>query len=249
MSEDDSASGSDCSNGALRRTSIGPVSGDVIDSIASRCPMIALCMYHVASVLIGVDKDSIPARTFLFERNFRRLLSSAVIRYSRIQTGLAVWIEDNCFSLQGEAYNDLVPHALYESLLQRLQQLPLNGGSKDVGRLGPHMRSIEVNARSLPDSQSRSDCSLKDVTCPNTPASKRRRADWLTIAFRQPAPPMGKPNRQPRSSFTVTPRTTRAQNVMDCVEVVRLNEVLRRSEEAREAMSEGTTDQTSLETM
>ena len=61
-----------------------------------------------------------------------------------VQTGLAVWLEDNCVSLSVDQYNDLVrnlsssPHCLplsllfsqlipvYDSLLTRLQSLPLS---------------------------------------------------------------------------------------------------------------------------
>ncbi|KAF8258476.1 hypothetical protein EI94DRAFT_1130416 [Lactarius quietus] len=404
------------------RTSIGPVSGDVIDSIASRCPMIGPVFPMGTALRIAIailrhfdfpEKDSIPARTFSFLnatfvasyppqsstsdavstliKSFHHMIMSTPIALLEsvilaIQTGLAVWIEDNCFSLQGEAYNDLLM-PLYESLLQRLQQLPLSvaslnalsplltsafshipppargpaafqrffyamhsrfsppvssygddlrvcidacmrgcGGewpsgvvplssqtqtqlhlqsetrlwndllvemevSKDVGRLGPHMRSIEhevvpdsqcvasnelmvasqqarvhfakepvnlspgVGSRDCPvSSRSRSDCSLKRRhVSQDTPASKRRRADLANNRpFRQPAPPMGNTepdNRDPHSPLT--PRTTpRTRMVMDCVEVVRLNEVLRRSEEAKRGNGrEGTTDQTSLETM
>ncbi|KAI9443507.1 hypothetical protein H4582DRAFT_1201132 [Lactarius indigo] len=55
-----------------------------------------------------------------------------------IQTGLAVWIEDQRFSLPGEAYNDILM-PLYESLLQRLQQLPLSTSS--LNALSPLLTS------------------------------------------------------------------------------------------------------------
>ncbi|KAH9977578.1 hypothetical protein BJV74DRAFT_860296 [Russula compacta] len=42
-----------------------------------------------------------------------------------IQAGLAVWIEDRCASLSAEQYNDLLM-PLYDSLLIRLQSLPLS---------------------------------------------------------------------------------------------------------------------------
>ncbi|KAI9465060.1 hypothetical protein BJY52DRAFT_1184101 [Lactarius psammicola] len=57
---------------------------------------------------------------------------------SAIQTGLAVWIEDKRFSLQGETYNDILM-PLFESLLQRLQQLPLSVAS--LNALSPLLTS------------------------------------------------------------------------------------------------------------
>ncbi|KAH9007748.1 hypothetical protein EDB84DRAFT_1600427 [Lactarius hengduanensis] len=64
------------------------------------------------------------------------LLESIVLA---IQTGLVVWIEDKHFSLPDESYNDiLVP--LYESLLQRLQQLPLSVTS--LNALSPFLTSV-----------------------------------------------------------------------------------------------------------
>jgi hypothetical protein len=86
------------------------------------------------------ERDSIPARTFSFFnitlvasyppqsstsgavsallKAFRHMIMSTPVSLLQsvifaIQTGLAVWIEDKRFSLQGEAYNDLVSNFLF----------------------------------------------------------------------------------------------------------------------------------------
>ena len=73
-----------------------------------------------------------------------------------IQTGLAVWIEDKCLSLHDEGYNDIVrgvifqlsPYSLlstpqlvplYESILQRLQELELS--VRSLNALSPLLTS------------------------------------------------------------------------------------------------------------
>jgi hypothetical protein len=144
-------------------SSIGP--GDVVDDIASRCPvigpryatgllsfslMLMTCSFPVSTALrIAIaflknlhlrERDSIPARTFSFLnatlvssyppqsstsdavsallKAFHPIIMSTPVSLLKsvicaIQTGLAVWIEDERFSLQGEAYNDLVSDFLF----------------------------------------------------------------------------------------------------------------------------------------
>ena len=131
------------------------------------------------------ERDSIPPRTFsflnatlvasyppqsstsdavsaLFKAFQHMIMSTPVSLLESVifatQTGLAVWIEDNRFALQGEAYNDLVSDfdipflslflllslltqlmPIYESLLQRLQLLPLS--VKFLNALSPLLTS------------------------------------------------------------------------------------------------------------
>jgi len=83
-------------------------------------------------------------------------------------------------------------------------------------------------------SRSRSNCSLKRRhVSQDIPAPKRRRADLTSKSpYRQPAPPARITEPDHRDSHSpLTPRTTpRTRLVMDCVEVVPLDEVMRRSE-------------------
>ncbi|KAH9060463.1 hypothetical protein EDB87DRAFT_1616076 [Lactarius vividus] len=141
--------------------SCGKMSGDVVDDIANRFPIIGPSFPVSTALRIAIailrylelrDGDSIPVRTFSFLsatlvasyppqsntsdaifaliKAIQHMIISSPVSLLEpitliIQTGLAVWIEDRRFSLQGEAYNDLFM-PLYESLLQRLQQLPLS---------------------------------------------------------------------------------------------------------------------------
>ncbi|KAH9168458.1 hypothetical protein EDB89DRAFT_1583918 [Lactarius sanguifluus] len=135
-------------------------SGDVVDDIARRFPIIGPSFPVSTALRIAIailryldlrEGDSIPVRAFSFLsatlvasyppqsstsdaisaliKAFQHMIMSAPVSLLEsivlaIQTGLAVWIEDKRFSLPGEAYNDILM-PLYESLLQRLQQLPL----------------------------------------------------------------------------------------------------------------------------
>ena len=83
-------------------------------------------------------------------------------------------------------------------------------------------------------SRTRSDCSLKRRHVPqDIPAPKRRRADLTSKRpYRQTAPPVRITEPDHRDSQSpLTPRTTpRTRLVMDCVEVLPLDNVLRRAE-------------------
>ena len=156
------------------RASIGLC--DIVDDIASRCPVInpryeswvasdlililISCSFPVGTALrfsIAFlkhldlrERDSIPARTFSFLnatlvasyppqsstsdavsallKAFQHIImSTPVLLLESVifatQTGLAVWIEDNRFSLQGEAYNDLVSDFLISFLSLSLLSL------------------------------------------------------------------------------------------------------------------------------
>ncbi|KAH9028345.1 hypothetical protein EDB85DRAFT_1970625 [Lactarius pseudohatsudake] len=119
--------------------SSGKISGgsvDFVDDIASRFPigdstparMLAflnatlVASYPPQSSTSDAVSALIRATQHMIMSTPVSLLESIVLA---IQTGLAVWIEDQRFSLPGEAYNDILM-PLYESLLQRLQQLSLS---------------------------------------------------------------------------------------------------------------------------
>ncbi|KAH9080203.1 hypothetical protein EDB83DRAFT_2337759 [Lactarius deliciosus] len=131
-------------------------SGDIVDDIASKFPIIGPSFPVSTALRIAIvilryldlrEGDSIPVRTFSFLsatlvasyppqsstsdaisaliKAFQHMIMSTPVSLLEpivleIQTGLAVWIEDKRFLPAGRR---LMP--LYESLLQRLQQLPL----------------------------------------------------------------------------------------------------------------------------
>ncbi|KAH8994356.1 hypothetical protein EDB86DRAFT_3078209 [Lactarius hatsudake] len=136
-------------------------SGDIVDDIASKFPIIGPSFPVSTALRIAIailkyldlrEGDSTPTRMLAFLnatlvasyppqsstgdavsaliRAIQHMIMSTPVSLLEpivlaIQTGLAVWIEDQRFSLPGEAYNDILM-PLYESLLQRLQQLSLS---------------------------------------------------------------------------------------------------------------------------
>ena len=104
---------------------------------------------------------------------------------------------------------------------------------------GPSSQPVNTSILSSPDcraslrSRSNGSSSKRRHVSQDSPASKRRRADLTSNnnrPYRLPAPPVRSTELQPDHREPRSPLPPRTRLVMDCVEVVPLDEVLRKRE-------------------